>query len=298
MLTGLSNLLADYPTEQARAAGMSSERFTTLLRTYARSLTRSHAVNGSKPWVGENIEPDKGYWIARDILYKGGTIDDHGRSTALPANCSACKGRCYDRDWSSDGRKCINPGLPPNSTLGPCDFGCPCVPPEASYDRFTHGPPACCSWGEPFGSCDGKVMPSRDKDRGKDYNHATFVDNVIEGLVGVRASLDSTLVVQPSADSSLRYWALDSLLYHGHNVSVVYDQTGETWPLVGCVGLCVYLDGKLAAHSTTLERLEIQLPQRYGPVWPFPSPHATRTALPAYSGSLTTTRATLWQVLK
>ena len=48
VLTGLSNFLADYPPAAAQAAGMSAARFTTLLRTYAKSMTRSRAANGSK----------------------------------------------------------------------------------------------------------------------------------------------------------------------------------------------------------------------------------------------------------
>ena len=64
----------------------------------------------------------------------------------------------------------------------------------------THGPPACCGWGPPFGSCDGSVVPTSDSERGKDCNHATYIDLVVEGLVGVRAALGRLLVVQPSAD--------------------------------------------------------------------------------------------------
>jgi hypothetical protein len=43
-------------------------------------------------------------------------------------------------------------------------------------------------------NCDGKKLPTRDKDRGKDYNHSTFLDLVIEGLVGLRAALSSLKV--------------------------------------------------------------------------------------------------------
>jgi len=37
-------------------------------------------------------------------------------------------------------------------------------------------------------------MPTSDKDRGKDYNHSTFLDLIIEGLVGLQASLGAYLV--------------------------------------------------------------------------------------------------------
>ena len=63
----------------------------------AFSMTHGNATNGSVPWVGENIEPDKGYWIAHSIQYRGGpgTIDiDHPWLAAKdyprvqPVNCS------------------------------------------------------------------------------------------------------------------------------------------------------------------------------------------------------------------
>ena len=44
---------------------MDESKYTKLLRTYARSMTRGNATNGSLPWIGENIEPDKGFWVAR-----------------------------------------------------------------------------------------------------------------------------------------------------------------------------------------------------------------------------------------
>ena len=72
VLTGLSNFLTQYPASQSAAAGVTRAHFTRLLVTYARSMTRGSATNGSTPWVGENIEPDSGYWIAHSIQYRGG----------------------------------------------------------------------------------------------------------------------------------------------------------------------------------------------------------------------------------
>ena len=63
--------------------------------------------------------------------------------------------------------------------------------------------------------CDGKVLPTADKDRGKDYNHSTFLDIIIAGLVGLRAAFGKLLVVEPLADKSVTYFALDNLAYHG-----------------------------------------------------------------------------------
>lgn len=60
---------------------------------------------------------------------------------------------------------------------GPCHLGCDCVPPSNSYDQHTHDVQPCCKIAKnvklPDGSpanCDGKRLPTNDKDRGKDYN--------------------------------------------------------------------------------------------------------------------------------
>jgi hypothetical protein len=271
VLTGLSRFLIDYPASQSASAGMTAAHYTKLLRTYARSMTQSTVINGSVPWVGENIEPDKGYWVARSVMYRGGqgTVDplhpwipvaENPRVQAV--NCSACKGTCYDRDWSSDGQKCWNGNTTLFKMIDPCDVGCSCVPPSASYDYLTHSTVACCHYGPPMGSCDGKRQATSDKDRGKDYNHSTFLDLIIEGLIGLRATFSNIFVVQPLADASIKWFALDNLAYHGHDVTVVWDPDGAKWGGVGgCKGLCVFVDGKVAARSDTLARLTVTLPK-------------------------------------
>ena len=105
-----------------------------------------------------------------------------------------------------------------------------------------------------------KIAGTPDRDRGKDYNHSTFIDLIIEGLVGLRALLGSLLIVQPLADPEVvNYFALDNVLYHGKNLSVIWDPEGTQWPKVGCKGFCVYIDGKQEASAGSLGRVQIQL---------------------------------------
>ena len=149
-------------------------------------------------------------------------------------------------------------------SIGPCDSGCDCVPPSNSYDYTTHSTVPCCSWtgklpdGTPA-NCNGKKLPTRDKDRGKDYNHSSFLDLIIEGLIGIRAALSSLLVIWPLADSSISHFALDNLAYHGHNVSVFWDPNGTAYPKAGCTGLCVYLDSKRVAELPSLQKVQISV---------------------------------------
>ena len=63
---------------------------------------------------------------------------------------------------------------------------------------------------------------------------------------------------------------LDNVHYHGHNLSIAYDQAGTRYAKYGCGGqatteasarLCVWVDGKLSFTAPTLTRLNCTLPQ-------------------------------------
>ena len=65
---------------------------------------------------------------------------------------------------------------------------------------------------------------------------------MITGLCGIRPSAGDTVVINPSVDSSIHYFCLDDVLYHGHKLTVVYDKDGTTYKTGK--GLSVYVDGR------------------------------------------------------
>ena len=89
----------------------------------------------------------------------------------------------------------------------------------------------------------------------EDYNHSTFNDNVISGLIGLRGQPDDTLLVNPLAPASWDYFALENAPYHGHDVSVLWDRTGGRYGQG--IGLKVFVDGRLAASRRTLGALVV-----------------------------------------
>ena len=93
----------------------------------------------------------------------------------------------------------------------------------------------------------------------EDYNHSTFNDNVISGLIGLRGQPDNTLLVSPLAPASWDYFALENAPYHGHNVSVLWDRTGSRYGQG--VGLKVFVDGHPAASRPTLGPLVVAVGQ-------------------------------------
>ncbi len=93
-----------------------------------------------------------------------------------------------------------------------------------------------------------------DQERSRYYNHSTFADLVITGLVGLRPRPDNTIEVNPLVPQSKWDWfCLDNVLYHGKVVTIIWDKTGEKFSKGK--GFRVLVDGKEVAKSEQLERV-------------------------------------------
>lgn len=88
--------------------------------------------------------------------------------------------------------------------------------------------------------------------RSPHYFHSGFIDLILSGLVGIRPRQDDYLEVNPLADSSIGWFRVDNVLYHGHNVSIQWDVDGSHY---GTQGLIVDVDGQQVNTSSTLTRL-------------------------------------------
>jgi hypothetical protein len=99
------------------------------------------------------------------------------------------------------------------------------------------------------------------KERGKDYNHSTFCDLVITGLVGLRPRHDDKIVVNPLVPEVEWDWfCLDRVLYHGRELTILWDRTGERYHRGA--GFQLLVDGHRVAHATSLQKLETAMPPR------------------------------------
>lgn len=87
-------------------------------------------------------------------------------------------------------------------------------------------------------------------ERGKDYNHSSFCDLVISGLIGVQPQTDGTVVIEPLVPEGLwDYFCLTGINVAGREISVFYDKTGRKYH--SGKGFTVLVDGKEAAHADT-----------------------------------------------
>lgn len=98
-------------------------------------------------------------------------------------------------------------------------------------------------------------------ERGKDYNHSTFADLVITGLVGLRPRDDDTLVVNPLVPEQAWDWfCLDRVRYRGRDITVVWDREGTRYGMGR--GMQLIVNGRVAARSDRLEKLDVELSRK------------------------------------
>lgn len=95
------------------------------------------------------------------------------------------------------------------------------------------------------------------KERGKDYNHSTFADLVITGLVGLRVNEDDSISVNPLTPDDWRFFCLENVACKGKNISIFWDEDGSRYNKGK--GFFVFVNGKQAARSVKIEKLKIDL---------------------------------------
>jgi hypothetical protein len=94
-----------------------------------------------------------------------------------------------------------------------------------------------------------------DQERSRYYNHSTFNDLIITGLVGLQPREDNILEVEPLLpDNKWDYFCLDHVLYHGKMVTVIWDKDGTRYKRGS--GLRVYIDGEEVGHSSGLNKIK------------------------------------------
>jgi len=99
------------------------------------------------------------------------------------------------------------------------------------------------------------------KPRSVDYNHSSYCDQVITGLVGLRPRSDDVIEVNPLApEDAYDYFCLDGVFYHGRFITILYDKTGARYHKGA--GLHLFSDGAEIAKSDTLRRLTAMLPSQ------------------------------------
>lgn len=95
------------------------------------------------------------------------------------------------------------------------------------------------------------------QERGIYYNHSTYNDLIITGLVGLRPSLDSKLLINPMIPDDWDWFCLDDVQYKGQRITIVWDRTGKKYNKGR--GLRVLVDGQQKGKRKSVGRLEISI---------------------------------------
>ncbi len=104
----------------------------------------------------------------------------------------------------------------------------------------------------------GQWLKGRNE-RSRWYNHSTFSDLLITGLVGLRPRADGLVQIQPLLPAGAWEWfCLDAVPYHGHSLTIIWDVDGQHYKRGA--GLTVLCDGSPFIHAARLEPVSGQLP--------------------------------------
>jgi hypothetical protein len=95
--------------------------------------------------------------------------------------------------------------------------------------------------------------------RSRYYNHSTFADVLITGVVGLRPRSDDKIEVCPLLPNDTWDWfCLDGVRYHGRMITILWDKDGSRYNRGS--GLRVLAGGRQIARSDKLECITGKLP--------------------------------------
>ena len=98
-------------------------------------------------------------------------------------------------------------------------------------------------------------------ERSRHYNHSTFNDLAITGLVGLVPRTDDVLEIDPLLpDGAWNWFRLADVPYQGRLATITWDNTGERFGKGA--GLWIEIDRQELARTPRLERLTAKLPAR------------------------------------
>jgi hypothetical protein len=85
------------------------------------------------------------------------------------------------------------------------------------------------------------------------YNHSTFADLLITGIIGIHPRADDVIEVNPLLpDDTWDWFCLDGVKYRGHTLTIIWDRDGKRYNQAA--GLTVLTDGKEIAHADNLTK--------------------------------------------
>lgn len=96
--------------------------------------------------------------------------------------------------------------------------------------------------------------------RSANYNHSTYADLLITGIIGLRPRADDIVELHPLLPEGVWDWfCLDGINYHGRRLTILWDRTGERYQ--HGQGLLVLCNGREVARGERLAKIAGRLPK-------------------------------------
>lgn len=95
-------------------------------------------------------------------------------------------------------------------------------------------------------------------ERGKDYNHSSYVDLLITGVIGLRPRLDNVIEINPCLpEKAWDYFCMENIPYKNSNLSIVWDKNGKRYNLGA--GFWVIYNGDVVYKGEHLEKVYVEI---------------------------------------
>jgi len=95
--------------------------------------------------------------------------------------------------------------------------------------------------------------------RSRYYNHSTFADLLITGVIGLRPRADDVVEIHPLLPQDTWDWfCLDGIMYHGHVLTIIWDKDGSRYSRGR--GLMVLARSQILGRAAKLTKLTSKLP--------------------------------------
>lgn len=95
-------------------------------------------------------------------------------------------------------------------------------------------------------------------ERGKDYNHSSFCNLIISGLIGVHPQDDGSVIIRPLVpEGHWDYFCLDNVYCQGKMLTIIYDKNGTKYKKGK--GFMVYVNNKRLLHVPNIQAERINL---------------------------------------
>ena len=114
--------------------------------------------------------------------------------------------------------------------------------------QYKNGRPYIAESANPFdGSWSGSDLPNHSEH----YLHSGYVDLILGGLFGIRASAGDSLRINPLVPEDWRYFAVEGVSYHGRDLALIWDLDGTRYGRGA--GFTVFIDDKVVLNRSTVE---------------------------------------------